>query len=110
MSKSSKSSIWKSFVAIFTVMIFILSYVGLKLKIDSMKKEIVILNEKLALLNDSKTGLIARHQILTSEERITTIAINELGLDYYHAVPMVIKINKEEIEKIEDLINKKYEH
>jgi cell division protein FtsL len=110
MKESYKSVILKYLFGLFSVMVFILSYVGLKLRVDSMKKEIVVLNEKAAFMSNLKTDLLVKKQLLSSEDRITTIAVNELGLDYYHSVPLEIKVDNDEVKRIQKIIDQKYEH
>jgi len=64
-----------------TAILLLLGYVGLKLRIDSMKKEIVMTNEQIKQLQNQQTKLLADAQFLSSEERIVPIAIAELQLE-----------------------------
>ncbi len=64
-----------------SAILLLLGYVGLKLRIDSMKKEAVITNEQIKQLQNQKTKLFADAQFLSSEERIVPIAVAELQLE-----------------------------
>ncbi|MCK9210797.1 MAG: hypothetical protein M0P61_08195 [Ignavibacteriaceae bacterium] len=64
-----------------TAILLLLGYVGLKLRIDYMKKEIVMTNEQIKQLQNQQTKLFADAQFLSSEERIVPIAIAELQLE-----------------------------
>jgi len=64
-----------------TSILLLLGYVGLKLRIDTMKKEIVMTNEHIKQLQNQQTKLLADAQFLSSEERIVPIAITELQLE-----------------------------
>jgi len=64
-----------------TAILLLLGYVGLKLRIDYMKKEIVMTNEHIKQLQNQQTKLLADAQFLSSEERIVPIAIVELQLE-----------------------------
>jgi cell division protein FtsL len=64
-----------------TAILLLLGYVGLKLRIDYMKKEIVMTNELIKQLQNQQTKLLADAQFLSSEERIVPIAIEELQLE-----------------------------
>ena len=64
-----------------TAILLLLGYVGLKLRIDSMKKEIVMTNEQIKQLENQQTKLLADAQFLSSEERIVPIAMTELQLE-----------------------------
>ena len=68
-------------VTFVTGILLLLGYVGLKLRIDSMKKEIVITNDQIKRLQNQQTKLFADAQFLSSEERIVPIAITELQLE-----------------------------
>lgn len=64
-----------------TLILLLLGYVGMKLRIDSMKKEIVMTNEHIKQLQNQQTKLLADGQFLCSEDRIVPIAIAELQLE-----------------------------
>jgi cell division protein FtsL len=110
MKKSYKPIIVKYVLFIGTMILFILIYVGLKLKIDFMLKEIVALNQDKKAENNLNLNLYVEYQDLTSEERIRSIAINELGMVAGYVPYSTIEINKEKIKKADLTIRKKYEH
>jgi len=110
MKKSYKTVIVKYVMFIGTMILFILIYVGLKLKIDFMLKEIAALNQDKKAENNLNLNLYVEYQELTSEERIRSIAINEQGMVAGYVPFSTIEINKEEIKSVDLLVRKKYEH
>lgn len=104
MNKSYKPAIIKYLFFFTSVMIFILSYVGLKLKIDFMKKEKIRFAEKIETLNNEILNLSSKVQSLSAEARIRFIAENELGLISNTQVIGNIKFNKQEFEKLNEKI------
>lgn len=110
MKKSYKPVIVKYIMFIGTMILFILVYVGLKLKIDFMLKEIIALNQNKKIEDNLNLNLYVQYQELSSEERIRSIAVNELGMAAGYIPFSTIEINKEEIERVELTISKKYEH
>lgn len=80
-----------------TSILLLLGYVGLKLRIDSMKKEIVMTNEQIKQLQNQQTKLSADAQFLSSEERIVLIAIAELQLEKKSALYSV-SISRSELQ------------
>lgn len=81
MSGKSEHHLLHVMVIFITAILLLLGYVGLKLRIDFMKKEIVITNEQIKQLENQQTKLLADAQFLSSEERIVPIAITELQLE-----------------------------
>ncbi|MDP3149682.1 MAG: hypothetical protein Q8N83_11200 [Ignavibacteria bacterium] len=80
-----------------TSILLLLGYVGLKLRIDSMKKEIVMDNEQIKQLQNQQTKLLADAQFLSSEERIVPIAMAELQLEKKSPIYSV-SISKNELQ------------
>jgi len=64
-----------------TSILLLLGYVGLKLRIDAMQKETVMLNEQIKQMQNQQTKFLADAQFLSSEERIVPIAVAELQLE-----------------------------
>lgn len=81
MSGKNEHHLLHVLVTFVTAILLLLGYVGLKLRIDSMKKEIVMTNEQIKQLENQQTKLLADAQFLSSEERIVPIAITELQLE-----------------------------
>lgn len=81
MSGKNEHHLLHVLVTFVTAILLLLGYVGLKLRIDSMKKEIVMTNEQIKQLENQQTKLLADAQFLSSEERIVPIAMAELQLE-----------------------------
>ncbi len=81
MSGNNEHHLLHVLVTFVTAILLLLGYVGLKLRIDSMKKEIVMTNEQIKQLENQQTKLLADAQFLSSEERIVPIAMAELQLE-----------------------------
>ena len=109
MKKSAKSLIGFSIFVFFTSTLLILALVGLKLECEKLTKEKVIAQEEFGDIKNSRINLIAQDQALSSEERIVSIAQSELGMVRRTDAPVVLTVSKEEIEKVSNAINKKYE-
>jgi len=81
MSGKNEHHLLHVMVIFVTSILLLLGYVGLKLRIDFMKKEIVMTNEQIKQLENQQTKLLADAQFLSSEERIVPIAMAELQLE-----------------------------
>jgi len=81
MSAKNEHRLLHLLITFVTAILLLLAYVGLKLRIDAMKKEIVMANEQIKQLQNQKTKLFADTQYLSSEEKIVPIAIAELQLE-----------------------------
>ncbi len=109
MKKSIKPFIMLS-ISFFVLFAFlVLFYVGTKLECERLTKEKVLTEEKLTDLKNWQINLTAQSQALSSEQRIVSIAENELGMVPNNEPPIVINVSKEKIEEISNAINKKYE-
>lgn len=109
MKKSIKPFIALS-VFIFVVFAFLtLAYVSVKLECEKMIREKVITEQKLDDLKNSSINLTAQNQALSSEERIVSIAQNELGMVKQTVPPVLMTVSKEKIDKISEAINKQHE-
>ncbi len=109
MSKKNNNRFGIYLLMILLIIIFILTYVGMKLQVDSMKKDIVEMNETINILKSEQIGLVAQNQLLTSEERIKEIAENELELISNSPILTSITIRKDKIKKIEESLKLNYE-
>lgn len=95
---------------IFVVYAFLmLAYVGVKLECGKLTRDKVLAYEKLNQVKNWKVNLIARDQALSSEERIVSIARNELGMVRRTGPQLVVKVSKEKIEEIAGALKVKYE-
>ncbi len=109
MKKGSKLFIAFGIFAFFTSTLLILAVIGFKLECEKLTKENVITKEKLSDIKNAKVNLIAQDQALSSEERIVSIARDELGMIRNTETPAVLTISKEKVEKISNALKQKYE-
>jgi cell division protein FtsL len=107
--KNSKPLLLYGLMAGVVVTLYALTYVGIKLKCDSLVKEKIITQENLSTANNEHLNLIAQFQNLNSEERITAIAQNELGMIKGSAPALTLSVSREKIERLQQEINSKYE-
>jgi hypothetical protein len=110
MKTSYKNTLAYFVLTAVTLVVFVLGYVGLKLQIDFMKKQIIKLNEVKIVIENDRLSLIAQYQILSSEERIKQIASEELGLTSQSMFISNLEISKDRISEIEELIKAKNEY
>lgn len=109
MKKNSKKTILFNLILIVTIAIFVLSYVGIKLKYDILTKDKVVLQKELNNKKNSRTNLLAQKQSLTSEDRIVNIAKNELGLVRYLKPTKTLIVKKSKIEALSKKLGGKNE-
>jgi cell division protein FtsB len=109
MSKKKKPLIFRIIIAAFIIGILILSYIGLLLEIKNYYKRINYLEASLAALKNKNTGLLVEKQILESEERITSIARNDLLMVPNESFTPVIEIDYNHVDNINRIVNSKYE-
>jgi cell division protein FtsL len=109
MKKGSKPFLLFSVMMFTSFIVLILFYVGIKLKCEELTKEKILAERQLDLKNNWQVNLTVKHQFLASEERITEIAGKELGMVRGGSPFLKIKIDKQQIEKIENLLKEKYE-
>jgi hypothetical protein len=88
---------------------FALSYVGIKLKCESLIKEKVISEQSLNSSRNWTLNLTAQFQYLDSEERIVETAANELGMVKGSAPVIRFSVSREKIESIQKEVSAKYE-
>ncbi len=109
MKKSAKPIIFFILFAFVSSTLMTLIYVGVRLECEKSTKEKVLTEEKLSDLKNWKINLIAQDQALLSEERIVNIAENDLGMIKRTDPTIVLKVDKDKIEKISKQLDKKYE-
>ncbi len=108
-NKGAKPLIVFSLFVFVAFTFLILVYVGVKLKCEQLTKEKVLAQEELNARKNRKTSLVASEQYLSSEERIVSIAENELGMVKRTEPKLIITVNKDKIEQISKVIKEKYE-
>ncbi len=80
MKKSLKPALIFSLLLFTAVSLMVLAYVGVKLECEVKVKEKVNAEDRLETGLNTKIDYTARQQLLDSEERITAIAREELGM------------------------------
>ena len=91
------------------VALTLLAYVAVKKKCEVLTKEKVLSKEELSSKKNWRVSLLARFQMLESEERITSIASEELGMVKRAEPAIEIKVDKEKIERINKALEDSYE-
>lgn len=109
MSKSSKPLIFYILILLMVATGFFLSVVGVKLGNEELIREKESAEDHLKSERTKKVSLIAEYQELTSEERIRTIAINDLGLVKRLEPEITIPVSLERITEVENFLKEKYE-
>lgn len=109
MKKGSKPVILYTILVSTILALLILAYVALKVECEELAKAKVVASEKLNIVNNNRVNLVAQKQYFGSEERIVKIAKEELGMVEGTVPVMILKADKNKIEKIRKVINQKYE-
>lgn len=109
MKKGSKPFLFFSVLFFTSFIILILFYVGLKLKCEELTKEKILAEKQLEMKNNWQVNLTVKNQFLSSEERITEIAEKELGMIKGGPPVLKVRIDKEQVEQIENQLKEKYD-
>ena len=109
MKKGSKPFLFFSILFFTAFIVLILFYVGIKLKCEELTKEKILAEKQLDLKRNSQVNLTVKNQFLMSEERITNIAEDELGMIRGEMSALRIEVSKQKIEDIKDRLKEKYE-
>jgi cell division protein FtsL len=109
MKKGSKPFLFYTILLFTSFIVLILFYVGIKLKCEELTKEKILSEKQLELKNNWQVNLTVKQQFLSSEERITEIAEKELGMVRGNAPVLKLKLDRQQIDKIENQLIKKYE-
>ena len=109
MKKSAKPLILFTLFYMVTITLFILGYVGIKLNCEELTKQKVLAEQELENIKNWKLSLSARQQALTAEDRIVPLAEKELGMVKPSDAPIILNVDKIEIEKISKIVKDKYE-
>ena len=107
--RGSKPLIFYTIITSTVLVLFVLGYVGLKLECELLIKQKTRAEKKLTEVSNKKVNLIAQDQYLASEERITKIASEELGMIKRSTPFLILNIDKNKIDKISKVIKDKYE-
>jgi cell division protein FtsL len=110
MSKKKESNFYRhlyTFLMILAAMV--VSYAYLLENIKSMNKQLNYKQEELSAKEDKLKEKQVIYQQLISEERITKIASQELGLTRSDEPLDAIEIDKDKIERIKKIIENRYE-
>ena len=109
MKKSAKPLILLILFYIVAITLFILGYVGIKLKCEELTKQKFLTEQELENTKNWQLNLSAQNQALTSEDRIVPLAENELGMIKPVEIPVEMTVDKDKIENISKIIKDKYE-
>jgi cell division protein FtsB len=102
MKKSAKPLILLTLFYIVAITLFILGYVGIKLKCEELTKQKFLTEQELENTKNWQLNLSAQNQALTSEDRIVPLAENELGMIKPVEIPVEMTVDKDKIENIKD--------
>ena len=109
MKKSAKPLIVAILILLLSVTAVVLVNIGLRFKYEELVREKVKL---IKIINDERTkkvNLIAEYQSFSSEERITTIAENDLNMIKVDQPKITITLDKDYINKLNSELKDKYE-
>lgn len=109
MKHSVKPFIGYSLLIIILFALIVLGYVSIKIKNDDLIRNREEIITKTNILENEKIALIARYQELTTETRITEIAITELKLIKNLEPIQYVEVNKTKTENINSILKRKYE-
>jgi len=109
MKKSAKPVIVFLLFILVVLAAVVLGYVGVKLECEQLTKQKVLSQEELIAVNNKKTNLTAEVQYLSSEERIVSIANNELGLIKRTESRLTLTLDKSKVEELDNYLKEKYE-
>ena len=107
MKKSSKKSILFNFLFIATIAVFVLAYVGVKLKYDILAKDELMKERELQKSKNSRTNLYAQMQSLSSESKIVNTANKNLGLVKYLKPDETIQVQETKIKVLSKKLGSK---
>ncbi len=97
------------FILLFMAGAIIVTYVGLKKKCEDLIKQKIIVGEELKKQKSKKNILYAQYQNLSSEERIVTIAVYEMGMIIADPPISVITISSEKVAEMQTSLQGQYE-
>ena len=109
MKKSHKPLIVVLFFLLVSLTAIFLISIGLKLKYEELTRKKVELEKNLRDENTFKIKLLADYQMYSDENTIETFARENLGMIKRNKAALKIKINQEEIDKINDELKSEYE-
>jgi cell division protein FtsL len=109
MNKSAKPLIIKIIFLLVVVTSIVLISIGLRFKYEELMREKSKLNNMLKEERTKKVNLIADYQAYSSEEKIISVAENNLGMIRRTQPKMTITVNKNLIKKTNEKLKSKYE-
>lgn len=108
MKKGSKPFLFFTFFFCLVIAAIVLVYVGLRKECDSMTRERYETEKLLEGAKNSNINLIAQLQFLSSEERITNLAVTRLGMIKQTSQPITISVDRDKIEDVKEELGDKY--
>jgi cell division protein FtsL len=109
MKKGSKPFLLFIITTVVVLFFLILVYVSLRIECQRLTKVKYDAEKTLEAKKNQNVSLIAQVQFLSSEERITKIASDELGMIKAGIPKEVIIINKNKVEEISEKLKDKYD-
>ncbi len=109
MKKGSKPLIFSVLFLLVAYSLLILGYVGVKLECERLTKEKFDSQKILDSKKNKQVSLIASVQYLSSEERILKVASEELNMIKRSESKLVIKVSRNKIDNIKEILSEKYE-
>jgi len=109
MNKSAKPLIIKIIFLLVVVTSIVLVSIGLRFKYEELMREKSELNNMLIEERTKKVNLIADYQAFSSEDKIISVAENNLGMIRRTQPKITITVNKNLIKKANEKLKSKYE-
>lgn len=96
-------------IVILVIVVSFSAYIVSSTEVKKLARKKVLLEDSLKLINEKINDRIIQIQKLSSEERISRIAVDSLKLEYNYEGVSEISISQEKIKSYEKRINKIYE-
>lgn len=110
MSKSGKiKRIIFTILTLLTIGVFAVFYVALKKNCEDLIKQKFIAEEELKDEQTEKNNLTAEYQNLTSEDRIMSIALNELDMVIQDTPIQTVSIDSKTIAEVESYLKERHD-
>ena len=109
MKKSAKPVISKILFLLMVITTVVLGNVGLRFKYEELTRRKMELGKTIKDERTKKVNLIAGYQEYSSENRIIELAENKLGMIRRFQPKISIGVNKNLINKVNEILEAKYE-
>jgi biopolymer transport protein ExbD len=109
MKKSYKPMILVLLILLVSTTAIILLSIGIRLKYEELTRQKVRLEKELSIENTIRIKLLADHQMYADENIIETFAKENLGMIKRDKPALIIKINQDNVEKLNRELISDYE-